>query len=31
MVRQELEIPLLSGRDSKSRETCVYLFVVAST
>lgn len=31
VVRQELEIPLLSGRDSKSRETCVYLFVRTRT
>lgn len=31
VVRQELEIPLLSGRDPKSREACVYLFVVTRT
>ena len=31
VVHQELEIPLLSGRDSKSREACVYLFVPTRT
>lgn len=31
VVYQELNIPLLSRRDSESRETCVYLFVVTRT